>query len=80
MDPSTSRSYCYVHPEDILVTFQGTDSEHSQLLFACPLCEQKASFSLIKRVGRCFVCHGIIKLHTTYDKSRHHLRALPHFW
>jgi hypothetical protein len=67
MGTSTSRPFRYVHPEDILATRQGTDSEHTQLLFTCPMCEQKATFSLIKRIGHCFVCGGIIKLHTTYD-------------
>ena len=31
------------------------------------MCKGKASYSTIERVGRCFACEGIIKLHSTYN-------------
>jgi Toprim-like len=65
-----SKPYRYVHPEHIISTYICTDSDGTQLIFRCPMCPmygEKASFSLIERVGRCFVCKGIIKLHSMYD-------------
>jgi hypothetical protein len=48
-------------------TYQGMESGRTQILFACPCCQGKASFSLPQRVGHCFVCRIVIKLHTVYD-------------
>ena len=62
-----SKPYCYVHPEHIISTCTHTESDGTQLIFECPMCDKKASFSTIERVGQCFVCKGIIKLHSMYD-------------
>ena len=67
MDHASPPQYQYVHPEQIGTTLKRIESHGTQLIFTCPLCGQTASFSTRERVGRCFSCHGIIKLHTTYD-------------
>ena len=64
---ASSKSYQYVHPEEIVETFTHTESGGTQLIFSCPMCEGKASYSTVERIGRCFVCQGIIKLHNKYD-------------
>jgi hypothetical protein len=60
-------NYRYIHPAEIIETCRRTESDSKQLVFSCPLCGAKASFSTVERVGRCFACTGIIKLHTKYD-------------
>jgi len=67
MTISTHPSYRYVHPHELLDTVRSRKARGSQLVFPCPMCHEKASFSTVERIGRCFVCQGIIKLHTTYD-------------
>src|SRR5262245_7544541 len=64
---TTPQPYQYIHPAAIIETCSATESDGTQLLFACPMCDHKASFSTLERVGRCFACTGIIKLHTKYD-------------
>src|SRR5262249_14658619 len=64
---TTPQPYQYLHPAAIIETCSGTESDGTQLVFACPMCGHKASFSTLERVGRCFACTGIIKLHTKYD-------------
>ncbi len=66
---SGARPYRYIDPHEICATYKGTESGDRQVLFACPHCGQKASFSIPERIGRCFVCGTIIKLHTMYDDT-----------
>jgi hypothetical protein len=66
--PSTP-AFRYVHPDAIVQTCTRTESDGTQLRFQCPLCGGKASFNTVKRIGRCFVCEGIIRLHNKYDRS-----------
>jgi hypothetical protein len=47
---SATRPYCYVHPEHLCATYKGMESS-TQLLFACPDCGKKASFSLPEHVA-----------------------------
>ena len=67
MTVSTHQTYRYVHPHEMLATALYWEARGTQLVFPCPMCHEKASFSTVERIGRCFVCQGIIKLHTTYD-------------
>jgi hypothetical protein len=64
---SHAPGYRYIHPDQMYDTYQGMESGRTQLLFACPHCQGKATFSLPQRVGHCFVCGIIIKLHSMYD-------------
>jgi hypothetical protein len=64
---ATSTVYQYIHPDEMIDTYSHTESDGTQLIFTCPLCGAKASFSTVERVGRCFVCEGILKLHGKYD-------------
>ena len=64
---SLERPYHYVHPEEICRTYRGMESDNTQMLFTCPCCQGKASFSLLKRVGRCFVCGKTLKLQSKYE-------------
>jgi len=69
MTTTTTRSYCYVHPEAITTSFSHTEADGTQLVFACPVCQGTATFSLRKRVGWCYACRRTIKLHTCYKRT-----------
>ena len=66
---AATTNYRYIHPEAIVETCSRTESDGTQLIFACPMCGEKASFSTVERVGQCFLCAGTIKLHSTYDDT-----------
>ena len=69
MGTPTDRSYCYVHPEAITTTFRHTESEDTQLVFDCPVCQGKATCNPTNRAGWCYACLRTIKLHTCYDMT-----------
>jgi hypothetical protein len=69
MRTPTPQSYSYVHPEAITTTFSHTESDGTQLVFDCPVCQGTATFSLLKRVGWCYACRRTIKLHTCYKRT-----------
>jgi hypothetical protein len=69
MSTPTKQSYSYVHPEAITMTFSHTESDGTQLVFACPVCQGTATFNPTKRVGWCYGCRRTIKLHSCYKRT-----------